>query len=120
MSESITFHSNRYFNYSATFVYLSQHPLWICYAARCVHFTDPQEEEVHSSSWGGTDLHIWQHIHQKKIKPFVCDYISMPRQNIKEQDQGWMQEFWKGRALRISDEGGPTMVAGGVPENFEN
>ena len=31
-----------------------------------------------------------------------------------------MQKFWKGGALSISDEGGPTMVGGNMPENFEN
>ena len=34
--------------------------------------------------------------------------------------QGRMKEFWKGDALRISDNWGPTMVGGKVPENFEN
>ena len=41
MFDSITFHSDLHFGYSATFVYFSLHPLWICYAARCVHFTVP-------------------------------------------------------------------------------
>ena len=31
-----------------------------------------------------------------------------------------MQEFWKGETLKISDEGGPTMVEGNVSENLEN
>ena len=38
---------------------------------------------------------------------------------IYQQDQRRMQEFWKG-ALRITDEGGPTMPGGDVPENFKN
>ena len=36
------------------------------------------------------------------------------------QLQGRMQEFWKAGALRISDEGGLTMVGGDLSENFEN
>ena len=59
--------------------------LWICYAVKCVHFTVPsgrknalfflQKQEAHS---GSTFI--------KKIKPFVCHYVSMPRQYIKKQD----------------------------------
>ena len=61
---SIIFDLNPYFGYSTTFVYFSLDPLWICYAARCVYFTVP------SGMRGallpvGTNLHIWQHIHQK-------------------------------------------------------
>ena len=41
MFDSITFHSNPYFGYIATFIYFSQHPLCIFYTARCVHFTVP-------------------------------------------------------------------------------
>ena len=40
MFDSITFHSNPYFGYIATFTF-SQHSLCIFYAARCVHFTVP-------------------------------------------------------------------------------
>ena len=35
-------------------------------------------------------------------------------------NQGRIEEFWKGGLLRITDERGPTMVGGYVPENFEN
>ena len=41
MFDSIIFNLNPYFGYSAAFVYFSFHPLWICYAARCAHFTVP-------------------------------------------------------------------------------
>ena len=41
MFDNITFHSNPYFGYIATFIYFSQHPLCIFYTARCVHFTVP-------------------------------------------------------------------------------
>ena len=76
MFDSITFHTNLYFGYSVTFVYFSKHPLWICYAARCVHFTAPSGrrgalfflmEQMYSS--GRTFI--------KKINSFLCHYISM-------------------------------------------
>ena len=60
---SITFHSNPYFGYSTTFTYFSYHPLWIYYAARCVHFTVPSGCNTFFPV--GADVHIWQHIHQK-------------------------------------------------------
>ena len=41
MFDSIIFNLNPYFGYSATFVYFSLHPLWICYTATYVHFTIP-------------------------------------------------------------------------------
>ena len=78
MFDSINFDLNPYFGYSATFVCFSLHPLWICYAARYVHFPVPsgrrgalffQWEQMHTS--GSTFI--------KKIKPLVCHYISMPR-----------------------------------------
>ena len=34
--------------------------------------------------------------------------------------RGRYRNFEKGRALRISDEGGPSIVGGNVPENCEN
>ena len=36
---SIAFHSKPYYGSSTIFIYFCQHPLWICYAARCVQFT---------------------------------------------------------------------------------
>ena len=36
---SIAFHSKPYYGSSTIFIYFCQHPLWICYAARCVYFT---------------------------------------------------------------------------------
>ena len=56
MFDSIIFDLNSYFDYSATFVYFSLHPLWIYYAARCVHFT--QEQEVLSSFGGNRCTHL--------------------------------------------------------------
>ena len=41
MFDSIIFDLKPYFGKSATFAYFSLHPLWICYAATCVHFTVP-------------------------------------------------------------------------------
>ena len=62
MFDSVIFDSNPYFGYSATFLYFSLHLLWICYDARCVHFTVPSERR-------GAVLflweQIWQDIHQK-------------------------------------------------------
>ena len=37
-----------------------------------------------------------------------------------ESTSGVNAGILKREALRISDEGGPTMVGGDVPENFEN
>ena len=85
MFDSIIFNLNRYFGYSSTFVYFSLHPVWICYAARCVHFTVP------SGTWGSL-FFLWEQMYTsgstfiKKIKPFICHYISMPRKYIKIQD----------------------------------
>ena len=78
MFGSIIFDLNPYFGYSATFVYFSLHPLWIYYAARCVHVTVP-------SGRSGALCFLWEQMYTsgstfiKKIKPFVCHYISMPR-----------------------------------------
>ena len=80
MFDSIVFDLNPYFGYSATFFYFTLHPLWICYAARCVHFTAP-------SGRTGALFFLWEQMYTsdstfiKKIKPFVCYYISMPRQD---------------------------------------
>ena len=77
MSDSIIFDLNSYFGYSATFVYFGLHPLWIFYAARCVHFIVP-------SARRGALLFLWEQMYTssstfiKKIKPFVCHYSSMP------------------------------------------
>ena len=76
--DSIIFDLNPYFGYSATFAYFSLHPLWICYAARCVHFTVP-------SGRRGALFFLWEQMYTsgstfiKKIKPVVCHSISMPR-----------------------------------------
>ena len=67
-----------YFGCSFTFIYFSLHPLWICYAARCVHFTVPSERR-------GALFFLWEHMYTsgstfiKKIKPVVCHYTSIPR-----------------------------------------
>ena len=53
MFDSIFFHSNAYFGYSATFVYFSISPMLLD-----VHFTVTPLPE-------GTDIHICQDIHQK-------------------------------------------------------
>ena len=58
--------------------YFSLHPLRICYAARCVHITIP-------SGRRGALFFLWEQMYTsgstfiKKIKPFVCHCISMPR-----------------------------------------
>ena len=68
MFGSITFDLNLYFGSSTTFVYFSLHPLWIYYAARCVHFTlFLLWEQMYTS--GSTFI--------KEIKTFVWRYISM-------------------------------------------
>ena len=78
MSDSIIMDLNPYFGYSATFVYFSLHPLWICYAARCIHFTVPPGRR-------SALFFLWEQMYTsgstfiKKIKPVVCHYISMPR-----------------------------------------
>ena len=78
MFDSIVFHLNPYFGYSANFAYLRLHPLRICYAARCVHFTVP-------SGRRGALFFLWGKMYTSgstfiiKIKPFVCHYISVPR-----------------------------------------
>ena len=60
---------------SLSFIY-SKHPLWICYAAKCAHFTVPSEKrgaffflsgQMYSS--GSTFI--------KKIESLLCRYISM-------------------------------------------
>ena len=78
MFSSIPFDLNLYFASSATFVYFSLHPLWIYYAARCVHFTI-------SSGRKGALFLLWEQMYTsgstfiKEIKTFVCRYISMPQ-----------------------------------------
>ena len=68
MFDSIIFNLNPYFGYSATFVYFSLHPLSICYAARCVYtFYCPLRKKRCTLHLVGTDVHIWQHIHQKYL-----------------------------------------------------
>ena len=109
MFDSITSHSNPSFGYSATFVYFGQRSLWICYAARCVHFTVFPgrrgalfflREQMHTSS--STFI--------KKIKPFVCRYISMPLSYITKtrlQDRLLRHQFSQCRLLIVIDELGP-------------
>ena len=76
--DSIIFDLNPYSGYSASFIYFSLHPLWISFDARCVHFTVP-------SGRRGALFFLWEQMYTsgstfiKKIKPFVCHYISMPR-----------------------------------------
>ena len=74
MFDSIIFRLKSLFGCSATFVYLSLHPLWICYAAWCVYFTVP-------SGTRGALLFLWEQMCTsgstfiKNIKPFICHYI---------------------------------------------
>ena len=83
MFDSIIFDLNPYFSYSATFVYFSLHPLWICYAARCVHFTVPSRG-VHSSFWGNRCTHLAAHS-SKRLNPL--SYASVIHQKTKLQDK---------------------------------
>ena len=83
MSDSITFHSNPYFGYKATFAYFSLHPLWICYAARCVHFTVPSGRRgalffLREQMYASSSTFISDNTFIRNIKPFVCNYTSMP------------------------------------------
>ena len=50
----------------------------------------------------------------RAIKNILSNYI------LHETIQGRMQEFWKWRALKISDQGNLIVAGGNVPENFEN
>ena len=76
MFDSTIFDLNPDFGYSATFVYFSLHPLWICYSGRCVHFAVPsgRRDEL---------FFLWEQMYTsgstfiKKIKPFVCHYIGI-------------------------------------------
>ena len=85
MFYSIIFDLNLYFGYSATFIDFSLHLLLLYYAARCVHFTV-------SSGRRGALFFLWDQMYIsgstfiKKIKPFVCHYVSMPQYYIKKQD----------------------------------
>ena len=78
MFDSIIFDLTPYFGYSGTFVYFSLHPLCVCYAARCAHFTVP-------SGTRGAVFFLWELMYTsgstfiKRIKPSVCHYISAPR-----------------------------------------
>ena len=62
----------------APLVDFSQHPLLTCYGARCVHFNVP-------SGRRGAFFFLRGHMYRsgstfiKKIEPFICHYISMPR-----------------------------------------
>ena len=77
MLDNIIFDLDTYFGYSATFVCFSLHPLSICCAARCVHFTVP-------SGRRGALFFLWEQTYTfgstfiENSKPFVCHYISMP------------------------------------------
>ena len=44
----------------------------------------PQEEEMHSSSGVNRFMYTSGNTFIKKIKLFVCNYISMPPENIKK------------------------------------
>ena len=76
--DNIIFNLNPYFGYSATFINFSLHPLWIFYAARCVHFTV-------SSGRRAAFFFLWEQMYTsgstfiKQTKPFICHYISMPQ-----------------------------------------
>ena len=83
MFESIIFDLNPYFGFSATFVYFILH-LWICYAARCVHFTV-------TSGTRRALFFLWEQMDTsrstfiRKIKPVVRHHMSMLRKNIKKK-----------------------------------
>ena len=76
--DDIIFDLNTYFGYSATFVNFSLHPLWIFYAARCVHFTV-------FSGRRAAFFFLWEQMYTsgstfiKQTKPVICHYISMPQ-----------------------------------------
>ena len=61
MFDSIIFYLNPYFGYSTTFVYFSLH---LCKFAMLLYMyilLSPQEEEVHSSSYGNRRIHLAAH-----------------------------------------------------------
>ena len=70
MFDSLIFDLNPYFGCSATFVYFNLHPLLICYAARCAHFTVPSRRR-------GALFFLWEQMYTsastfiKKIKTFL-------------------------------------------------
>ena len=53
----------------APFLFSSCRPLWMCYDAKGVHFTVPPRKKRCILLPGGTDVHIQQQIHLKKLKP---------------------------------------------------
>ena len=73
--------------------HFSLDPLWICYAARCVHFTVP-------SGRRGALFFLWEQMYTsrstfiKKIKPFVCHYITMPQQYLKKRLHDKLLHHW--------------------------
>ena len=84
MFDSITFHTNLYFGYSVTFVYFSKHPLWICYATRCVHFTAP-------SGRRGAPKDLWRAI--KKFWNIITKIA------LKVYLQLWRRSQWPGSSV---------------------
>ena len=68
MFDSIIFDWNPYFGYNTTFVNFSLNPMRICYATRFVHFTVPQEGEVHCSSCANRSTHLVAHS-SKRLNP---------------------------------------------------
>ena len=55
----------------------SQHPLWICYATRCVHFIVPSGRGRAFFFLSG-QMYTSGSTFIKKIEPFVCHYNSVP------------------------------------------
>ena len=75
------------------------------------------EQQIIRLSWteGNNKLtNLWTFFLVSKSSKLM---LKSPAKNL----QGRIQKFWKGgTALRISDEGDPTMAGGDVEENFEN
>ena len=68
MFDSIIFYLNPYFGYSTTFVYFSLH---LCKFATLLYMyilLSPQEEEVHSSSYGKRCAYLEVHL-SKRLNP---------------------------------------------------
>ena len=64
MFDSITFHSNPYFGFNATFVYFSKQPVNLLCCQMCTFYC-PLRKKRSTLFPHGTDLNIWQHIYQK-------------------------------------------------------
>ena len=82
-----------FFGYSTTFVSFSLHPLGICEAARWTHFTVTSRRRVaHFFLW--EQMYTSRSTFIKKIKPFVCHYITMPQQYLKKRLHDKLLHHW--------------------------